>query len=165
MTNKHITYILLALLVIIVIGFFATQTTNNQSGTNGNRQSNYPPTNTNVDNNEAAEQNTATPSPDRFKDYDAEQIANSDAEHIILFFHANWCPSCKALEEDIKANQASIPDNMEIYKVSFDTATELKSRYGVRVQHSLLEINQNGEAESTILHSSTLASLVNSITN
>lgn len=99
---------------------------------------------------------TATAAPGVYTAYDADAIAQSDAEHILLFFHATWCPSCKALDADIVANADSIPAGVEIYKIDYDTATDLKRQYGVTTQHSIIEITASGEAESGISHGLTL---------
>jgi len=88
--------------------------------------------------------------------YDADAIAESDADHILLFFHATWCPSCRALDADIIENADDIPPDVEIYKVDYDTATDLKRQYGVTTQHSIIEITAAGEAESDISHGLTL---------
>lgn len=98
-----------------------------------------------------------------YQEYDATAIAESEAEHILLFFHATWCPSCRALDADIVANADNIPPGVEIYKVDFDTATELKRQYGVTTQHSVLEISPTGEAESAISHGLTLSDVLATI--
>jgi len=92
--------------------------------------------------------------------YDAEAVAASDADRIFLSFYATWCPSCRALEADILANASDIPSNVEIYKVDFDTATDLKRQYGITVQHSIIEINRDGEAVGPITHPLDVASLL-----
>lgn len=61
-----------------------------------------------------------------------------------LFFHASWCPKCRALEEDILASE--IPDNFTIIKVDFDTATELRQRYAVTLQTTIVYVDDDGAA-------------------
>ena len=101
--------------------------------------------------------------PGSYSAYDASKIAASDAEHILLFFHATWCPSCRALDTDIVKNAANIPAGVEIYKVDYDTSVELKRKYGVTTQHSIIEINKSGEAESSISHPLTLEGVLETI--
>jgi thiol-disulfide isomerase/thioredoxin len=95
-----------------------------------------------------------------YQPYDAELIAQSDAEHIVLVFHAAWCPSCRALESDITDNLTQIPAGIEIYKADFDTATALKRQHGVTMQHSVLEITSTGESVSSVTHPLTLDDLL-----
>ncbi len=92
--------------------------------------------------------------------YSADAVASSDADRILLFFHATWCPSCKALDADIVKNADTIPDGVAIYKVDYDTSTELKRKYGVTTQHSIIEINKSGEAQSSISHPLTLNAVI-----
>lgn len=106
---------------------------------------------------------TADAAPGLYTTYDAEKIAQSDAEHILLFFHATWCPSCKALDADIVANAGSIPAGVEIYKVDYDTSTDLKRQYGVTTQHSIIEVAATGAAESGISHPLTLEGVLATI--
>lgn len=61
----------------------------------------------------------------------------------VLFFHASWCPKCRALDDDIRAND--IPDGMTIFKVDFDTATELRQQYGVTLQTTIVYVDDDGE--------------------
>lgn len=62
----------------------------------------------------------------------------------VLFFHASWCPKCRALEEDILASD--IPDDFTVFKVDFDTATELRQRYGVTLQTTIVYVDDEGDA-------------------
>lgn len=61
----------------------------------------------------------------------------------VLFFHASWCPKCRALDADIEAN--AIPAGMTIFKVDFDSATELKQQYGVTLQTTIVYVDDDGD--------------------
>lgn len=98
-----------------------------------------------------------------YETYDAAKIAISEADHIILFFHATWCPSCVALDRNINANLASIPSGVEIYKLDYDSETELKQQYGIIRQHSVVEISADGAKVGSITHPPTLEQLVASL--
>ena len=76
--------------------------------------------------------------------YTADAVAGSDAEHIVLNFSATWCPSCRTLDKDINANLSQIPAGVEIYKVDYDTYTDLRREYGVTTQHTLVEVAADG---------------------
>jgi len=106
---------------------------------------------------------TADTAPGVYTAYDANAIAQSDAEHILLFFKASWCPSCRALDADIIANLQKIPAGVEIYTVDYDTATNLKRQYGVTTQHSIIEITAGGTAQSGITHGLTLDDVLDTI--
>lgn len=95
-----------------------------------------------------------------YQNYDAEMIAQSTAEHIVLFFHATWCPSCRALDADITAKAATIPAGVEIYKIDFDTAIDLKRQYGITRQHSIIQTSPAGEVIGSVSHGSTLEAIL-----
>lgn len=78
----------------------------------------------------------------------AVDAALKAGKNVILFFHASWCPSCKALDQDILANKAKIPTNTLIFKVDYDLNTSLKTKYGVTAQHTLVSLNSDGSKKS-----------------
>jgi len=105
----------------------------------------------------------ANTTPGVYAAYDADVVAQSDADHILLFFEASWCPSCRALDADIVANLNDIPAGVEIYTVDYDTATDLKRRYKVTTQHSIIKIAADGTAQSGITHGLTLDNVLATI--
>lgn len=143
------------LILILTVGYFATageETPNDQPST-----VTAPSTPAATD---AAAENTR---PGTYTSYDENVLATTEADRILLFFHATWCPSCRALDQDIVANQANIPENVAIYRVDYDTATELKRKYGVTTQHSVVEIDRSGERIGDITHPLTLERLLNNL--
>jgi len=76
--------------------------------------------------------------------YSFEKIARAAEGDVVLFFHASWCPSCRALNADIEKNISSIPGGLSILKVDYDKETELKNKYGVTTQHTLVQVNKDG---------------------
>ena len=79
-----------------------------------------------------------------FSDYSPDKLALAQNGTVVLFFHANWCPSCRGLENDINANLSQIPAGTHILKLDYDTETELKKKYGVVRQHTLVVVNADG---------------------
>lgn len=75
------------------------------------------------------------------------QVALADGKRVALFFHADWCPSCRALSKDIQKNLATIDENTLIYQVDYDTEVALKQKYGVTSQHTIVYLDENMEAE------------------
>ncbi len=73
--------------------------------------------------------------------YSAESIAATPGTKI-LFFHASWCPQCRALEKSIQ--EGSIPDGVTIMKVDYDSNQALRKKYGVTVQTSLVRVDDAG---------------------
>jgi len=77
--------------------------------------------------------------------YSETAVTSSQADTQVLFFHATWCPSCRGLDADISSNQSTIPSGVEIYKLDYDTNVALRQKYGVTTQHTLVEIDSNGD--------------------
>jgi thiol-disulfide isomerase/thioredoxin len=96
-----------------------------------------------------------------YETYAASKIAVASAEKdVILFFKANWCPSCKALDANIKANLSTIPSNLTILEVDYDNSTDLKRKYGVTTQHTLVQVDAQGNLIKKWSGGSTLTSVV-----
>jgi thioredoxin-like negative regulator of GroEL len=64
----------------------------------------------------------------------------------LLFFHAPWCPQCRALEADIK--KGDIPAGVTIFKVDYDTHQSLRQKYGVTIQTTVVRIDEQGNLVS-----------------
>ena len=54
-----------------------------------------------------------------FETYSADKLALASDGTVVLFFHANWCPSCRGLENDINAKLSQIPANTHILKLDY----------------------------------------------
>ncbi len=62
---------------------------------------------------------------------------------LVYFFHANWCPTCRALENSITSNINSVPSDVTIIKTDFDDSNSLRQEFEVRVQHTLVQIRDD----------------------
>lgn len=76
--------------------------------------------------------------------YDASKIAFAKEGKVVLFFRASWCPTCRALDANIKANLSQIPENVLILDVDYDKYVDLKKQYGVTYQHTLVQVDVMG---------------------
>jgi thiol-disulfide isomerase/thioredoxin len=68
---------------------------------------------------------------------------NAESRTTVLFFFANWCPSCRSAHKNIKTNLNKLQD-ITIIIVKYDTSSELKRRYGVTYQHTFVQIDSQG---------------------
>lgn len=76
--------------------------------------------------------------------YAPEKLALAHGGKVLLFFHANWCPICRQLDAEAAANPNIIPEGVHVLKVDYDTATDLKKKYGVTVQHTFVQVDASG---------------------
>lgn len=72
----------------------------------------------------------------------AEQAASRAGTKVVYFFHATWCPTCRATEEAIARD--GIPAGLTLVKVDFDRETDLRKKYGVTTQHTFVQVDASG---------------------
>lgn len=73
-------------------------------------------------------------------EYDAAQIGQT--QDTVLFFHASWCGTCRAA--DGKFASQELPEDLTLMKIDFDAAGDLRKKYGVTTQHTLVQIDAQG---------------------
>lgn len=76
-------------------------------------------------------------------DYTASMTTYADTK-VVYFFHASWCPDCKAADTALTSNPGAIPSKVTIVKVDYDTQTALKQKYGVTMQHTYVLVDSSG---------------------
>ena len=99
-----------------------------------------------------------------YEAYSSEKTRMASATHnVVLFFRASWCPTCIAVDKDIKANAKSIPESLTILDVNYDNSTDLKKKYGVTYQHTFVQVDAQGNLIKKWSGSPTLVSLVSEV--
>jgi len=79
-----------------------------------------------------------------YQDYDPALLGNAATGDVVLFFKAGWCPTCGALDRNINTNLNQIPEGVTILKVDYDDNQALKEKYSVKIQHTLVQVDQDG---------------------
>lgn len=98
-----------------------------------------------------------------YETYEASKIALAKDRDVVLFFRASWCPSCRALDSDIRKNLSAIPAGVTILDVDYDRYADLKKRYGVTTQHTLVQVDADGREITKWVGSENLAELVSKL--
>lgn len=99
-----------------------------------------------------------------YQAYAPEKVAKFAATgKVVLFFRASWCPTCRALDADIKTHLGEIPKNLTILDVDYDNSAALKQQYGVTFQHTMVEVDTQGKLIKKWSGSPTLAALVSEV--
>ncbi len=91
-----------------------------------------------------------------------EATAAADDTRIV-FFKADWCITCNSLEKDIQENLGSIPADVVIARANYDTELDLRKKYDVRLQHTLVQIDAEGNLIKKWVLSPSLADIVSRI--
>jgi len=101
----------------------------------------------------------AAPVEGAYVDY-ADGIVEETAGAKVLFFHAPWCPQCRKLDEQLRAEGA--PEGLTIFKVDYDSRSDLRQRYGVTLQTTVVFVDDAGmPISSTVLYDDpSIASLI-----
>lgn len=87
-----------------------------------------------------------------YEQYTPEKLATLlGSEKFALFFHANWCPTCRALEKKLKENLNQL-NSRTVLEVDYDTETDLKKKYEITVQSMVVFINADGSVFQTVLN-------------
>lgn len=80
----------------------------------------------------------------------ADAYQDSTAKKIVLFFYADWCPTCRPVDTELKNRLSEIPDGIEIYRINYnDSETDAQERdlakkFGVTYQHTFVQVDKNG---------------------
>lgn len=65
-------------------------------------------------------------------------------EAVVLFFHADWCPTCRALDKELTENSDSLDtEQVAVVKVNYDTEKDLKKKYNVTLQHTMVLVDKD----------------------
>ena len=96
-----------------------------------------------------------------YEAYSVDKVMLASSTHdVVLFFRASWCPTCIAVDKDIKANLGKIPSSLAILDVNYDNSSDLKKKYGVTYQHTFVQVDKDGNMIKKWSGSTTLAKLV-----
>ena len=139
--------ILILIIIILLAVFFLNRNSDVDDVVteNSNNESNQVESVDNQDSENDVEQaESADLAAGTYEDYSEEKLSMHSDKDIVLFFKADWCPSCRALDSDIKASLNDIPEDVAILQVNYDTATELKKKYGITTQHSFVQVDSSG---------------------
>ncbi len=78
-------------------------------------------------------------------DYQASMAMHA-GDKVVYFFHATWCPDCKAADTELTTMPAKIPAGVTIVKVDYDTNVALRQKFGVTMQHTYVLLDKDGNA-------------------
>lgn len=74
----------------------------------------------------------------------AQNLART--RRVVLFFYASWCPTCRAAKQDIAARLDTLPGDLTLLYVDYDSSDALKQEYRVTYQHTFVQIDPQGKA-------------------
>ena len=73
-----------------------------------------------------------------------DAMTQREGTTVVYFFHASWCPSCRATNESLMTE--GVPAGLTVVKVDYDSETELRREYGITQQHTFVHVDAGGTA-------------------
>jgi thiol-disulfide isomerase/thioredoxin len=128
----------IGILVIVIVGaaFYVFAGKGNRDGTGNTSTSS-----TNSDNSQIMSMPSES-TKGRYENYSAEAFENEKMTQRLLFFHASWCPQCRELDASILATP--LPAGVVIFKVDYDSRQDLRKKYGVTLQTTVVKVDKDG---------------------
>ncbi len=83
--------------------------------------------------------------------FSPEALAAASEKRRVLYFYANWCPTCQPADKDFQENGTQLPEDVVVIRINYnDDDTDeaekaLAKKYGVTYQHTYVQIDDQGE--------------------
>ncbi|MDF2461536.1 MAG: thioredoxin [Candidatus Saccharibacteria bacterium] len=88
----------------------------------------------------------------QYTEWKSDSLSKTSGTRV-LFFHAPWCPQCRALDKSIK--EGKVPNGVTIFKVDYDSNQALRQKYGVTIQTTMVRVDADGNlAEKYVAYES-----------
>jgi len=73
---------------------------------------------------------------------------------VALHFHADWCPSCRAQEKVLQELKSEAGLDLTVLVANYDTEKDLKRRFNVRAQSTLVVLHREKETYRVVRETS-----------
>jgi thioredoxin 1 len=81
----------------------------------------------------------------------AFDAAVSSGRRVLIEFHADWCPTCRAQEKVVSALvEETAYDDVLVLRVLFDSQKDLLKRFNVRQQSTLILFKDGKEIDRAV---------------
>ena len=87
-----------------------------------------------------------------FQPYSAAALAAAQKadKPVALQFHADWCPTCRAQDKVLQMLKAEPGLDVTVFKVNYDTERDLKRRFKVNTQSTLIVLRGQKETARSV---------------
>lgn len=102
-------------------------------------------------NTEAQSSTRETQLKGKYMTFSREVFNESTDNKRVLFFYANWCPTCRPVDQELNLSENKIPEDLVIFRVNYndsDTDQEEKNLaddYEITYQHTFVQIDKGGK--------------------
>ena len=82
------------------------------------------------------------------KPYSAQALAAAEkaGRPVALHFHADWCPTCRAQDKALQTLKDQKGLDVTVLTANYDTEKDLKRRFNVKMQSTLVVLKGSKEA-------------------
>jgi thioredoxin-related protein len=95
--------------------------------------------------NQSQSTQTTSSNQNNYLDYSEDNFeASKEKGNTLLFFHASWCPTCRSLEKELNNRPSDIPEDITILNIDYDKNKEMKLKYNVTTQHTIVMLDSSG---------------------
>lgn len=86
------------------------------------------------------------------KPYTAAALSSAQqaGKPVALHFHADWCPTCRAQDKVLQSIKAEPGLDLTLLSVDYDTEKELKKRFNVRAQSTIIVLRGQKETARSV---------------
>jgi hypothetical protein len=115
-----------------------------------NSNSQPSPSTSNVASSSSNQTLESLPEGNSYVEYSNQALEESADKRRVLFFYANWCPTCIPADQNFQTNLDRIPSDVTLIRVNYnDDQTDeeensLADKYGITYQHTFVQIDENG---------------------
>ncbi len=150
---KSKTIIILVLIILIGGGFFLVGQKSSE-----NNAVNSPQADVMEMNKDSVSEETVpaeNPEESRYILYSKDAYDQSVEQKRVLYFYANWCPTCKVANAEFTQKTEEIPEDITILRINYNDSDtdneekELAKKYGVTYQHTFVQVDKDGEQITT----------------
>ena len=97
-----------------------------------------------------AEENMEAPQMEKYLPFSPEAMQATQNSRRVLFFYANWCPTCSPADASFMQEQAKLPQDVTVLRVNYDDTETyadekaLAEKYQITYQHTFVQIDATG---------------------
>ncbi len=146
MTNRNFILIIGVLVILGITAFILYPRTAMQ----GNKQMNDTSDRVTQDENQSDNNSSPKAGAGRYVVYQDGVLEQRADNKRVLFFYANWCPTCIPVDKVFMNQESQIPEAVTVIRINYnDTETDkeekdLAKKYGITYQHTFVQIDSDG---------------------
>ena len=88
-----------------------------------------------------------------FEKTDEKYVSYTEGAEVgkksVLFFHADWCSTCRKWEKNLQANIDTVSDNVQVFKVNYDKEGDMRKKYKITKQSQAVFLDAEGNVVKT----------------